>query len=560
MKAYLLMIRFQLQLSLKKLSIKEDGKISFKRLGVGLLLVLAALSLIGLSALLQYFLLKGFNLIAKPGLILVASTLIVMLFALVYGVFYIISVLYYSKDTSFLSALPIPERAIFTGRIANVLLGECALALIIMGPSVVLYGLQIKAGILFYLQGAITILFTPFIPVMLATFIASLLTRFASLWKRKDLWMVIGVMVALPLAVSGQFIGMQMEMLENANTAFLIQLMFNQQKLLETISSVFPPAYWAISGLSKSTVNLQWFLFIGLSVLGVFLAVFFLGKRYTRLAVLSEEAIGETNKHKSLKKEKYHERKPLKALFLREWKEILKTPAYAMNTISMGIIFPIMMVVMVVALPQEVRTEAFQSGMVEVISGINAYVPFGLLVLIFAACFAFLASINTAVATAVSREGKCHMIYRMIPVSPKTIIQSKFFMGLTLSAFDSIISFIILICLLPTLTLPAVLGFGLAMIFAFIVCAISLIIDMIQPKFDWRTETEVIKRSKNILLSMLVAVAGTALVVAVVYLAYKWLGSFNYAAIISTVLLVALAVVSWGMMMKASVKYYANLE
>ena len=561
MKDYLLMIRFQLQLNLKKLTIKEDGKISFKRLGIGIALIFSALALLGLSTFIQYFLLEGFKLIQKPALLLVASTLIVMMFALIYGIFYIISVLYYSKDTAFLSALPIRERAIFAGRIATVLLGECGLALIIMGPAVVLYGLYIKAGVLYYLQAALTVFLAPFIPVMLATFVASLLTKFAFLWKRKDLWMVIGVMLVVALSMWFQVFGQQMGMMaDHANISFIIQLMTNQSVLLETIGSVFPPAYWAISGLSQNAFSLQWLLFICLSVLGLFLAVFLLGKRYTRLAVLSEEAIGEIGKRKSLKKERYQERGPFKALFLREWKEILKTPSYAMNTVSMGLLFPIMMAVMVFAMPEEVRTEAFGNGMMEILSGVTTQVPFGLMVLIFAACFAFLGGINAAVATAVSREGKNHMLYRMIPVSPQTIIQSKFFMGYTLSLFDSIISFILLLCVLPFLALPIVIGYLLSMAFTFSLCAFSLIIDMMRPKFDWRTETEVIKRSANIMFSTLLAFGGMAATGGIVYGIYKWQNSFDTAAIVSSVALLILAAIAWPVMMKASAKYYANLE
>jgi len=558
MKAYLLMIRFQLQLNLKKLTIKEDGKVSFKRLGIGIALVFSALMLVGLSAFVQYYLLQGFKLINKPALLLLASTLIVMMFALIYGVFYIISVLYYSRDTSFLSSLPISERAIFTGRIATVLLGECGLAFIIMGPSVVLYGIEIGGGLLYYLQGALTILFAPFIPVMLATFVGSLLTKFASLWKRKEMWMIIGFILVLVLSMGMQFLSVHE--LENMDTAFIVQLMFNQQKLLETIATVFPPAYWAISGLSVGTFSFLWILFITVSVAGVTLAIFLLGKRYTRLAILSEEALGETGRRKNLKKESYHEKSPFLSLFLREWKEILKTPAYAMNTVSMGLLFPIMMVVMVFAMPGEVRTEAFGSGMVELFSGATAQIPLGLLTFIFAAGFSFLGGINPAIATAVSREGKCHMIYRMIPIMPETIIRSKFFMGFTLSIFDSIISFLILLFLLPFLILPMILGYSLSLVFSFFVCAVSLMIDILRPKFDWRTETEVIKRSANIMLSMLVTFLSMALIGGIFYGGYKWLASFDIAAVISVAVLLIFAVGSWIGLIKIGVKYYTNLE
>lgn len=560
MRGYLLMIRFQLRLSLSRLSVKDDGKISLKRLGFFALITMAVLSLTAMAAVMEYFFMDALKTINRPALMLVAAALIVMVLALMYGLFYIISTLYYSRDTSFLSSLPISERAIFTGRLAAVLAGECGLSLMILGPAVVIYGLHIKADVWYYLQGALTAVFAPFIPVAIATFVASLLTKFSSLWKRKDLWMVLSVLIVMPLALYIQIKSNQLSFSEDADLSFMLQLVLNQQKLLETVSGYFPPAYWSVSGLAVGGFSMKWLLFIAISVGCIALAVFALGRRYTRLAVLSEEASSETHKRKSLKKERYGIRGPLSALFIREWKEILKTPSYALNCLSSAVIFPLMAVITLLTLPEDVKINEFGTMMNDIFTGVANEVPFGLMAVIAAAVFGFIAIINPAIATAVSREGKCHPIYRMIPVAPKTILLSKFLMGLSLSFIDSVVTLIMVIIFFPGFTLIALAGFLMAMVLAFTGCAVSLLIDVLKPRFDWRTETEVIKRSANILLSML---AGVLLMTGSGFMVngfYKWFHSFDYAALATAVVLLVLVPISGKLMLSVGEKYYIRLE
>lgn len=559
MKSYWLMIRFQLQLQTSRMRVREKGKISIKRFVLAVLALLLIIFLVASIIGLEYLLMEGLRLINRPALILLMASLVVMAISLLNGFFYIMSILYHSTDTCFLSSLPISERVIFAGRLSIVLIGDCLLSLLFMMPALVLYGIESHASLIYYVVGVASILLIPFIPVTIATFLASCLTKFASLWKRKDLWMTIGIFFIMAFTFFIQSQAMQIQEFEKNGLSFIIQLVSNQQKAIEVIGRFFPPAYWSIGVLISPYQWVEWAAFIILSIGGFSLAVFVLGKRYTRLAILSEETFVNSRNKIQFKKNVYKSNSPFQALYIREWKEILKTPTYALNTISISFVLPIMFVVLYFTMTAQINTIDIRESLLTFFDIIPSKLPLGLVAMCIAALFGSISSLNPAVATAISREGKCHLIYKMIPINPRTIIFSKFLAGYSLCIINSILTFILAVSLIPTLWVELLMGYLVALVIACIACCLGLINDMINPKLDWSTETEVIKRSKNVVISMLFDFLLLIVSILVYYFLYRIIG-YDTAAILLTGILVASAVASYFLMMKVCDKYYAYLE
>ncbi len=510
MSSFLVLLRMQLYLRLSALKPSHwlpkhpASPREWKPIMMGFIFLFLIVSVVGTVLLMANGILSGLLLMKVPDLLLSMVVLICMALTLLVGFFHVTSVLFFSRDSAFLAGLPLPSRSVMAARLAVVLLGEVAITALIFLPVCILYGIRTEQNALFYIKAVIATPLIPCIPLALATLLSSLLVRVSSLFRHRDRWMVIGgfVLIALVIPLQMQFYS---RIPENAGADFFYNMLSNNRTMLEGLLGGLPPVLWATAGITGQG---EWsllylLLFVVSSFAAVLLPIGIGGRRYLQLSILQNEAFQTTKRRKLKAKDFSMSRSPMRALFFREWKEVLRVPAYALNGLIGIVMLPIMMVAMILGMKNSNELTELLGGLLRTADGIHV-------TLFSAAAMAAVSTINMAGATAVSREGKHISFSRMIPVPYATQLMAKQWFGFSINFLTCLTTVITLMILMPTQILYILAAFVLGILFGFAANGMSLALDASHPKLNWRNETEAIKQNPMALLSMFLGVAVTA--------------------------------------------------
>lgn len=514
-------------------------------LGGGTLVVLYSLLLLGVFI--------GGQAIGHPEIVLTLSFMTSQLMILFFGIFYIMSVFYFSKDMNILLPLPLKASEVLGAKFIVVLVSEYLIALPMLIPGLVIYGTGSWAGILYWLKGLILILTVPILPLAIAAIFVILLMRFVNLRNSKDLLVVIGSLFGLSLGLGINLIAQNLP--EGNEEEFIKNLIESNSGLIDAIGKRFPPSLWATRGLSSPDFRGWAYFFLFLGVSAAFLALLvWLGNHFFYKGYLSGQESRRKNKVISIEdmaKGTSKSSAPIIALFWREWRLFIRTPIYAMNGLAGMIILPIFMF-----MPLMTKGEELQELMVYVRDPEYA----SIVVLIALGVMIFASSMNMISCTSISREGPTFWISKMIPVLPRDQILAKLlhstcisFIGLILMAIPLYFVLHIAPIRLLLLTLLALLANGLINI-------LGLMVDILRPKLEWNDPQEAMKQNLNVFFSLLLSwiVIGVLGVISVILILSNIPEAWVYS--ILAIVIIILAVPSLYGLFALGQKQYRKLE
>jgi len=243
--------------------------------------------------------------------------------------------------------------------------------------------------------------------------------------------------------------------------------------VIDAISSVYLPNEWFAAAAHEN--NLLSFLYLLLTHLGFF-SLF--------LVVISKLSV-RTNQNRTANKEIFIKSKKLQrtpifsALLKKEWRRFIGTPIYIFNC-SFGLVMLIIMAVAVLIFKNSIPLE------------IAPFAPYILL-----AAYAFCLVTVYTPAVNLSLEGRNFALLKTLPIKGETIMSAKIMFNLVLE-----IPIIIITLPLAAIGLGLDLWVTLASFLAIVSFAVlsSIFfawINVFFPRFDFKTEAEVIKQSMS---------------------------------------------------------------
>lgn len=554
MKMFFVLLKTQLNnrygITSLKSNFKYDKKAFRKQISMFLIIVFTMLYLLGFYSFLVYKLLEVTKAAGMAEVILIMTISASMMVIMLLGLIFILGFLFFAKDSEFLATLPIKPSAVFASKFVQIYINELIFALAFLVPPVVIYGYSMGMGVLFYIKALVVILFVPATPLLISSLLSMLLMGFVSRTRRRDTIMIIGGVLMLVGVIAGESMLIS-QIPESGNTQYIIAVLQSQTGLINFLGRAFPPSAWATLSIVKDNMSgfISLLSYVGLSA-GLLVLTLPISSKVYYSGALSQLETAKKNKKKtttlSLGKSS-----PIMAIFKREWQTILRSPVYALNSL-VGIVMGFLIVLM----PMFGKGDADLDFLLNLITGQYS----ALVLLALAALMALVGSVNPAASTSISREGEVFWISKIIPVDYKTQILGKFFFGYSIAAASALsVTLGSLIAFgLPIATVLA--AFGSALLLLVSVTAVSVIIDLLRPKFDWSSETEAIKQNMNALGAML-----ASLIIVGAYGLLTWLMlkfSLPDAALIGVnVALAAItAVVSYRVMIKLAEKRYPNME
>ncbi len=531
-------------------------------LGIAGIIVLYALVAYGLATLVGNIGL-GFASLELQSEFLTLILMCDLICVLLFGIAAILSCLYFSKDNEFYLSLPVKPRVVFAAKIAVVYLVELIVSALFVIPCLAAAGAAMKMGAVFFVLIPIAVLLTPVIPMFLACIIAIPIMYIASFFKNRGVFGSIFVLVLFAAFFIAYYVGFAK--LQNIDDASLEIQLESVRHIFVTVSNTMYPLY-ALSRAMAMTA------FAGLSTGAAFICnlLIYLGCVIAlgAISLLISSAVyqkGVSAQLESAKKNKtsnvrFKSGSAVKTLMKKEWREIIRTPSFALNCLLGIVICPVV-----------VGFVTFYNKSQAIISGAQTEEELEIFHTVMRYCVLFVimflgANLNAGPATSFTREGDKMYMSKIIPVSYKTQIKSKAWLYLILEMIPAVLGIIMVsVAYFDIVFLICSLLFMFVYDFASV--HFAMFIDLRRPKLKWVTPNEAMKHNSNYMIStfsMLLISAIMAFVGGAVYL--KIFDVLNNAAamalswLIMFVMAGAFAALSYGLLYKDCDKRFENLE
>ncbi|MDR2505736.1 MAG: hypothetical protein LBD16_06480 [Oscillospiraceae bacterium] len=547
-------IRQRLGLSLIRANFKKGARARTTMIAVAV--AVAAVSVLGMLYTGEFFLSRFMAEQKMSYVTLFVGLALTLLTTFVSGTALLLSVLYFSRDSEALAVLPVRPSTVFAAKTTVAYLGEIGVSALIILPLLAFVGVFERCGVGYYVKSLVVWLTITTLPLTLSALASLPLMRFTALWKHRDIVAVVGGLLLVALFILGEtYLSSRLAVTLEENPAQIVMLLFGNTKLFETIAKAIPPLYFALSALTlsnaQSWLNLLALICVSLALLAVTL---YISRKLYRQGAMSQL---ETHKsaHRSRKGGRISARSPILAVAMKDLKILFRTPVYALNTLAVIIMLPILMLVPMAS--QSMMTDPDIQGIMNVLGGLSDTFT---LALIYGGIAALFSGLNSAISTAVSREGKQFFWVKVLPVPYSTQIYAKLLSNSVFSAATIIMCVIIAAVSIHLSAAIIALGTLLAIVLCIAISTIQLTIDAIRPKLTWSNPTEAIKQNANTLYGML---AAAVLLIALGGIAYLLLhlNMRGFVVFIEIFLLSAIAAVSsliW--MKKAARKAFYRIE
>jgi ABC-2 type transport system permease protein len=418
-------------------------------------------------------------------------------FILLFGLYYVISAFYFSRDLEFLIPLPLKPFQVMASKFAVILVNEYLTVLVIVVPVLIGYGVLARAALPYWANALLVYLFLPVIPLAVVSILVVAMMRFINLSRKKDALILVGSIILIAASLGLQFIlgrssGPKPD--ARAMTAFFT----SPDSLLNQIGAKFPPSIWATKAIDGGfSGEGLWNLFLFLATSLLFFAF---------ILVLSEKlfyrglvGLGEVSGRKRLlSRAQMSERvssgrRPVKAIFAREWRVMNRTPIFLLNGVLVVVIVPIVFILM--------ATMGSRGGDSAAILKIMTSANTLYVTLAVAAFMTSCGSLNGTASSTFSREGGQFWISRVIPVAPRDQVTAKFLHSYLVSGLGVVTASIVSVLILHLKAGVLAVAAALALVAGVLLTAVGMVIDLARPLLDWTNPQKAIKQNLNVLFA-----------------------------------------------------------
>lgn len=143
-----------------------------KRIGFIVLMAFAYVMIVAYAVMITVVVGSIMNRLGSAELFYVVLLLMGAIFVLIFGIIHLVSTLFMSKDAQFFATLPVKPVTVFTAKLLFVYLSEAVIAVAVLLPTVIGYGITVRAWYGYYVISLLMIFITPALPLALAAIIA----------------------------------------------------------------------------------------------------------------------------------------------------------------------------------------------------------------------------------------------------------------------------------------------------------------------------------------------------------------------------------------------------
>ncbi|MDE6660386.1 MAG: hypothetical protein K2J93_01015 [Anaeroplasmataceae bacterium] len=463
---------------------------------------------------------------AQINLVLYAMTGLSSLLALVTGVTKVKGTLFGGNDYDLLASLPVSKKSIIFVKLASLYLMQVFYAIIFILPTTLIITVIGKQP-LWLLDGLLLILLSPILPLMLAGVFGTLVSLISDRFKFGNIISVIFYIAFLGVVMYSSFVLNNTGKGEEADVTGILNLItifgwLNPSTKLLTLKFMIVPQLF----------------YIGANLLLLGGMIWLFAMCYEPIHFL----MTATKSHQKYVEKNIKQKGQFKALLALDFKRYFSSKMYLLNTITGGIISTFCIIVMVVSFQAIDDPEA-----IAILNQISQY-----FVLLIVWCIGM--SVPSAVA--INFEGKSMWQMKSLPISYTQYSKSKILMSYLILMPFVIVASSVLTVYIEKNFINIFTTFVLPQIYLFSMCCIAFWINTMFYKLKWSSETEAVKNSAGVLISMLIDFVYT-IVLLVILIVPGLFGYFYIGAILDILFVLVVAITFFTVVKKTC---YRNIN
>jgi ABC-2 type transport system permease protein len=408
-------------------------------------------------------------------IILFLSQFIIFFFA----VGQVMTTLFFSKDIETLLPLPIKSWHITAAKLVNMYLYLLLLNSILSLPGYLLYAYGESLGIAGCVGLFLLFILTPVLPLIIAALLSTLLMSVLNIRRFKDYTRILGGLFGLIIFILFQFmlVGKGADSLRDIE--ILKSLLEQENGILSFISTYYPIGVWVVNAISQPFITsgwIYWGLLIGLHVIALIAMVGLAQALFYRGVVGGNESTRKV----SMSNRRVKAHSPVRALFIKEWKIFLRTPAFLIQGFTSVAIIIIMFIFSMIS---SSRVENMKEMAVDLTFQV-------ILVWIVAGIITLISSLNLIALTSISREGKSFRLSKIIPLSARIQIKAKWLHANSMAIFISPLIFIFIYGLVGLPIFYSLASIALGIIGASFFTSMAIWFDLNFHRLAWTNENQ----------------------------------------------------------------------
>jgi ABC-2 type transport system permease protein len=476
-------------------------------------------------------------------------------FILLFGLYYVISAFYFSRDLEFLIPMPLKPFEVMASKFAVILVNEYLTVLVIVVPVLAGYGVLARGGLPYWTNAVLVYLFLPVIPLAVVSILVVILMRLINLSRKKDALILIGSILLIVFGIGIQFV-LGRPAHGKPDTQAMTAFFTSPDSLLNVIGKRFPPSIWAtkaIAGGFSATGLLNLALFVGTSVL-LFAGILVLSERlfYRGLVGLGEVSARRRALSAAQMSQRISSgRHPVRAIFAREWRLMNRTPIFLLNGVLVVVIVPVVFVLMA-----STGGRGDNTAILKMMTAANPVTVILAAALFMTVC----GSLNGTASSTFSREGGQFWISRVIPVSPRDQVTAKFLHSYLISVLGTVTASVVAVVILHLKPAYLAAAVALALAAGVLLVAVGMMIDLARPLLDWTNPQKAIKQNLNVLFALFADIG----ILTGLFFLLRFLGRLGVKGVLVPValfaLLAVLSAVSLRLLVAFAGKRYGEIE
>ena len=418
-----------------------------------------------------------------------------------------INLLYFTKDTDSILPLPLKPYQIILARTNVIILVGYVIDFIIGLIPLIIYGIMLNCGIMYYISIILSLILLPILPIILISLLVMIIMSFAKITKNRNRFQLIATLLVIVLTIA---LSIGVSNLEESSITDeqMAEMMMQANGMVNMIKGYFPTLAFSIDAITSSSITetiVEFAKIIGVTAVSFIIYVLLAQKLYFKGLIGNLYGGSETkNKRVNIENKKTT---LARSYVSKEFKILFRNPIFLVQCILPALIFPILCIVLVVMGigKQDAQELAELTSMLE---ENKALLLLGILGVV-----QFFSMIIYVSATAISRDGENAVFMKYIPVSLYKQYVYKTMPNIIMSIISNVIVLAVARYVIEISIIDLLILFIVSTIMAVFQSFLLILIDLKRPKLKWSSEYAVVKQNINLIFPMIFAFVNIGLIV-----------------------------------------------
>ena len=475
-------------------------------------------------------------------------------FAMIFGMPLMFSVLYFSSDLQFITALPVKPESLFAARFWHTFKAENVMTSNVLFAIYIGYyvaaaknsGLKGALHPVSLLSSVIGLYSSLLLPLIYCSIIAMLLMLVLRNFKRSDIYYHSSLILFTAFAVMFLLSFRSYGAISMMN--YIDSLVLSNNTFTAICNVLFPTNY--LTTLSLRTHRILPLIGSAAITAALYMLAVLTARFTYRKGLFAAFVMSGRKKSKKITSE-YKSRKILNSLILKEIKVLTRTMTYRMNCVYANLLWPLAALLFIIEAPRFEFAREFtyklQAG--DAKSGVILFSVF--------IASAFIASgLNSIASTSFTREGVHLDMLRFLPADPGKQILAKVFVAVLFTAVPELIAVVMVTVFFGAYTMLPLYIF-ISLVCILIATLIGILMDSISPYTVWSDELSALRGNLNCFFNLAAEMVFALLTGIAGYGIYLLSGSFPVTVASVAIILTAVCAM---MIIKGLPRVRKNIE